>query len=100
MKEIEGERLLMKCLLCSRPIRYQEAWKSSSNHYYCSEFCAESEAVDLVLFSGSPDIIASRYERMERLLPYMRDLHHWTSNRSSVGKSRQLQSISTSTITT
>jgi hypothetical protein len=56
----------------------QSVWKSSCNRYYCSEFCAESESVDFVQAHNSPDITASRYERLQRLLPYMENLRHFT----------------------
>jgi len=55
-------------------MRSRDAWKSSSNRFYCSEFCAESETADLTPAAGSirHRDLAQRHERLQRLLPYMR----------------------------
>jgi hypothetical protein len=65
----------MKCPHCLRLLDPKEAWKSSSSQFYCSEFCADSETVDLPRAAGSLmqyHLDGGYRERLERLLPYVR----------------------------
>lgn len=79
----------MQCAFCNRSINARSAWKGASEQFYCSEFCADSEgtqAVSAIETAPAPirrknraptllDHHLSRpYERLERLLPYMRQL--------------------------
>jgi len=66
----------MQCAFCDRLLEIKSTWKSDSNRFYCSEFCADSEAS-----AAAPAPVAATllhlhthrpYERLERLLPYMR----------------------------
>ena len=85
----------MQCACCGRPIKAKSAWKGAGAQFYCSEFCAESETSE-----ATPSLAPSRrrhraptlldhhlsrpYERLEKLLPYMRQL----SGRASAGAHR------------
>lgn len=80
----------MQCAFCSRPITPRFAWKASSDQFYCSEFCADSEGATLnpaSVLSESASVpvrhqhrtstlldhhLSRPYERLEKLLPYMR----------------------------
>jgi len=79
----------MQCAFCGRPIKAKSAWKGASEQFYCSEFCADSEepqTAPAVEAAPAPvrrknraptllDHHLSRpYERLEKLLPYMRQL--------------------------
>ena len=82
----------MQCAFCSRPITSKSAWKGAGERFYCSEFCADSEGTVLnppavmVEPLAAPvrrkhigptllDHHLSRpYERLEKLLPYMRQI--------------------------
>lgn len=79
----------MQCALCGRPIKARSAWKGASEQFYCSEFCADSEGTQnapAVETAAEPIRSTNRaptlldhhlsrpYERLERLLPYMRQL--------------------------
>lgn len=79
----------MECAFCGRPINAKSAWKGASDQFYCGEFCADSEGTEkapIVAAAISPirrknrassllDHHLSRpYERLEKLLPYMRQL--------------------------
>jgi hypothetical protein len=70
----------MQCACCGRPIHAKSAWKGASGHFYCGEFCAEAEEAEAATASP-PAMTASSlldlhrqrpYERLQRLLPYMR----------------------------
>ncbi len=85
----------MQCACCGRPIKAKSAWKGAGVQFYCSEFCAESETSEATPGLAPPrrrhrgptllDHHLSRpYERLERLLPYMRQL----SGRASAGAHR------------
>jgi len=67
----------MHCACCGRSIDTKSAWKGASKRFYCSEFCADSEAAE----DAAPAVqtrtllqlhLNKPYERLERLLPYMR----------------------------
>jgi hypothetical protein len=72
----------MQCAFCGNPVEAKFAWKGAHSHFYCSEFCAESETVETVkaaetASAGATDTLLAHhlhrpYERLERLLPYMR----------------------------
>jgi len=68
----------MQCAYCARPIRSRNAWKSSSNHFYCSEFCADSETADVTpaVASIRHQDLAQRYERLQRMLQYKPRSNH------------------------
>jgi hypothetical protein len=64
----------MQCACCGRQLEIKSTWKSASNQFYCSEFCADSEASEP---APAPATLLQQhmnrpYERLERLLPYMR----------------------------
>jgi hypothetical protein len=68
----------MHCACCNRPIDAKSAWKGASQQFYCSEFCADAEAPEA---EAAPAAVSGTllqlhlnrpYERLERLLPYMR----------------------------
>jgi len=66
----------MQCVCCGRPLEAMSTWKNASNRLYCSEFCADSETSEAVP-APAPATLLQRhvdkpYERLERLLPYMR----------------------------
>jgi hypothetical protein len=68
----------MRCTCCGRPIDPKSTWKGTGNHFYCSEFCADSEQPEVAQTAppaptGTLLQLHQRpYERLERLLPYMR----------------------------
>jgi hypothetical protein len=67
----------MQCVFCGRAIEPKSTWKGSGNQFYCSEFCADSEAPDEVpLEPAQPTLLDHHlnrpYERLEQLLPHMR----------------------------
>ena len=67
----------MHCEFCGRPLAVNSAWKGASHKFYCGEFCAESEAPEAAVRKQVPSTLLQHhlhrpYERLERLLPYMR----------------------------
>lgn len=75
----DQERRTMQCACCGTPIDRKSAWKVADQRFYCSEFCADSETADRRPRIVAPasatllDLHRNRpYERLERLLPYMR----------------------------
>jgi hypothetical protein len=63
----------MKCPNCRSVIDPNTAWKGSANRFYCSEFCADTEAHHTSSSPVSKDEIDRQYiERLQRLLPYVR----------------------------
>jgi hypothetical protein len=66
----------MRCVFCDRPLEIRSAWKGARDRFYCSEFCADSEESELAPARDSAPLLQHhlnrRYERLERLLPYMR----------------------------
>ena len=72
----------MQCAFCGNPLEVSSAWKGAHGQFYCSEFCAESEIVEpaqaaeaaraAVAGSLLGHHLHRPYERLERLLPYMR----------------------------
>jgi hypothetical protein len=87
----------MQCAFCGRPLEVNSAWKGASNQFYCSEFCADSEATAPPIATVPPPMGRKRpaptlldhhlsrpYERLERLLPYMRQI----SGRAAAGAHR------------
>jgi hypothetical protein len=64
----------MKCAFCHQPIGTKPGWKGTSDRYYCSEFCADSENV-LPLRQQRPEVQKDRIDRqyiqrLERLLQF------------------------------
>lgn len=89
----------MQCAFCGRPIKAKSAWKGAGDNFYCGEFCADSETTETAptVLAAVPvrkyrtptllDHHLSRpYERLERLLPYMRQL----SGRAAADSHRDL----------
>jgi hypothetical protein len=71
----------MQCAFCGRPIKAKSAWKGAHDQFYCSEFCADSEGTETAPVrrkQRAPTLLDHHlirpYERLERLLPYMRQL--------------------------
>ncbi|MGH6671399.1 MAG: hypothetical protein ACRECV_05405 [Xanthobacteraceae bacterium] len=67
----------MRCAYCARPVEPKATWKGSGDRFYCSEFCADAETPEVSASPAAPptllDLHRQRsYERLERLLPYMR----------------------------
>jgi hypothetical protein len=66
----------MQCAFCSRPLEAKSAWKGASEQFYCGEFCAEAESPEPVRDSAPSTLLQQHtyrpYERLERMLPYMR----------------------------
>jgi hypothetical protein len=66
----------MRCLLCDRPLEIRSAWKGARDQFYCSEFCADSEVSEATSAQKPASLLQYHldrpYERLERLLPYMR----------------------------
>lgn len=42
----------MTCACCREDISPLNAWKGQSDHFYCSEFCAEIETIELPPVEG------------------------------------------------
>ena len=79
----------MQCAFCGNPLEDNFAWKGARSEFYCSEFCAESEVVEPVEAAGvgaAPAVtllahhLHRPYERLERLLPYMRQYSAQTAS--------------------
>jgi hypothetical protein len=79
----------MQCAFCGRPIKARSAWKGANEQFYCGEFCADSEATQSAPAAEATAVAVRRnnrvptlldhhlsrpYERLEKLLPYMRQL--------------------------
>jgi len=77
----------MQCAFCGRPIKAKSAWKGAGDNFYCGEFCADSETTEKAPMAlaavpvrkyRTPTLLdhhlSRPYERLERLLPYMRQL--------------------------
>jgi hypothetical protein len=70
----------MQCAFCGNALEAKSAWKGAHSQFYCSEFCAESETVQTVQAAETAPAVSTLlayhlhrpYERLERLLPYMR----------------------------
>jgi hypothetical protein len=67
----------MRCAFCGRPIDSKSTWKGSGDRFYCSEFCADSEAPEEAAFvPAQPTLLDHHlkrpYERLQQLLPHMR----------------------------
>jgi hypothetical protein len=66
----------MQCAFCSKQLQTNSAWKGAGNRFYCNEFCADSEMPEAVRDPGPSTLLQHHlhrpYERLERLLPYMR----------------------------
>jgi hypothetical protein len=69
----------MQCAFCGRRIEAKSAWKGARSRFYCSEFCADSEIANQGGAAAAPVTatllerhVRRPYERLERLLPYMR----------------------------
>jgi hypothetical protein len=68
----------MRCTFCGRPVDPKSTWKGTGSHFYCSEFCADSEAPEAAQATPHAptgtllQLHQRSYERLERLLPYMR----------------------------
>jgi|HubBroStandDraft_6_1064221.scaffolds.fasta_scaffold975593_2 hypothetical protein len=76
----------MQCASCGNLLEDNFAWKGARGQFYCGEFCAESEAVEAVKGgpASAPTLLAHHlhrpYERLERLLPYMRQYSAQTAS--------------------
>jgi hypothetical protein len=91
----------MQCAFCGRPIKAKSAWKGAGDTFYCGEFCADSETsatpspmpvpMPVRIKHRAPTLLdhhlSRPYERLERLLPYMRQL----SGRAAAGPPRTSQ---------
>jgi hypothetical protein len=82
----------MQCAFCGNPLEDNFAWKGARSQFYCSEFCADSEAVGPleaaeVRPAPAATLLAHHlhrpYERLERLLPYMRRYSAHTASQRS-----------------
>jgi len=66
----------MQCTLCCKPLELKSAWQGTNNQFYCSEFCADSEGSESATAPPSASLLQHHinqpYERLERLVPYMR----------------------------
>jgi hypothetical protein len=80
----------MQCAFCSRAIKAKSAWKGARDQFYCSEFCADSQTTEAAPAPARREHptttlldhhLSRPYERLERLLPYMRQL----SGRAAAG---------------
>ena len=73
----------MRCPSCHLIIDSRTAWKNSTNRFYCSEFCAESEIFAPLeqCAQKEKEVLDRQYlERLRRLLPFFQELK---SNRVS-----------------
>ena len=41
---------MLKCALCGRPLKETASWKGRGESFYCSEFCADAEPIDVAAF--------------------------------------------------
>lgn len=67
----------MQCAFCGRRVDPKSTWKGAGHQFYCSEFCADSEAPEdsaaAMALATLLDLHRKQhYERLERLLPYVR----------------------------
>jgi hypothetical protein len=67
----------MQCAFCGRPIEPNSTWKGSDDQFYCSEFCADSEAPEEAAPAPAQPTLLDHhlkrpYERLQQLLPHMR----------------------------
>jgi hypothetical protein len=66
----------MQCTFCRKPLELKSAWQGTHNQFYCGEFCADSEVSESTTAPPSASLLQHHinqpYERLERLLPYMR----------------------------
>ena len=66
----------MRCVFCDKSLEIRSAWKGTRDRFYCSEFCADSELAESAPAQGPDSLLEHhlnrRYDRLERLLPYMR----------------------------
>jgi hypothetical protein len=76
----------MRCPSCHLIIDPRTAWRSSTNRFYCSEFCADSEVSAPVERCVQKEVLDRQYlERLRRLLPFFQDLKSNRVNPLSVG---------------
>jgi hypothetical protein len=59
----------MHCPVCHLPIDENKAWKGTADRFYCSEFCADSEADSEKVVSLPHASLRERFDRqyMQRL---------------------------------
>jgi hypothetical protein len=66
----------MQCACCGRPVEVKSSWKTARDRFYCGEFCADSEVSEVAPAPAPTTLLQHHtnrpYERLERLLPYMR----------------------------
>ena len=83
---VENSRPNMLCPCCYQQIYPRTAWKNSTNRFYCSEFCADSETSAPIERSVRKEILDRQYlERLRRLLPLFHALKANQVNQPSVG---------------
>jgi hypothetical protein len=61
----------MRCPTCGSLVESGRAWKSGSNSFYCSEFCADTEDSQFVFTTSRPykaELDSLYLERLARLL--------------------------------
>ncbi len=76
----------MRCSSCHLIIDSKNAWKSSTNRFYCSEFCADSETSPLVEQGTQKEALDQQYlDRLRRLLPFFQELKSDRVGPRSVG---------------
>lgn len=92
----DNRRLTMQCAFCGRSVDPKSTWKAAADRFYCSEFCADSETTEPAAAPETADPLVAPstllerhrnrpYERLERLLPYMRQ---YSSQAFAVGRQR------------
>jgi hypothetical protein len=59
----------MNCPVCNQAIDENEAWKGTAGRFYCSEFCADSEADSEKVVVLPTTSLRERFDRqyMQRL---------------------------------
>jgi hypothetical protein len=82
----KNRRPIMRCALCHLIIDSRTAWRSSTNRFYCSEFCADSEVSVPFEQCAQKEVHDRQYlERLRRLLPLFQDLRSNRISPRSVG---------------
>ena len=63
VKMAESEMHNLTCAACGRALAETSAWKGSGERFYCNDFCAEAEEIDINLIryavsTKSPEYLA------------------------------------------